>query len=128
MSRRPGSPTESVASEGSIFCGVASPRPTPRMLSGTMFGHVEDAFAEKTLPIGHGCTRNEPKKPENAEKSPEENGVNEVNGKGEETEKKEEGTADAEDVTDEVEAGPMPVSEAVSIIIVNCKSVVDVMT
>ncbi len=61
MSKTPRSPTESVASdvsEASIFCGVGSPRPKPRLLSGTLFGHVEGAFDEKTLPIGFGCDKN----------------------------------------------------------------------
>ena len=72
MSKTPRSPTESGASdfgEGSIFCGVGSPRPEPRLLSGTLFGHIEGAFDEKTLPIGYGCDK---KKPQSSSKGEEE--------------------------------------------------------
>lgn len=65
MSKTPRSPTESVASDfsdGSFFCGVGSPRPKPRLLSGTMFGHVEGAFDEKTLPIGYAHEKKFPSK------------------------------------------------------------------
>ena len=70
-------------SEGSIFCGVGSPRPKPRLLSGTLFGHVEGAFDEKTLPIGYGCEKKAPKKSSPDEKNEgeevEEQSVEEVN-------------------------------------------------
>ena len=78
MSKTSRSPTESVASdfaEGSIFCGIGSPRPKPRLLSGTLFGHVEGAFDEKTLPIGYGCDKkNSPKSSPNGKEEEEKQG------------------------------------------------------
>ena len=32
-----------------IWLGVASPKPQPRLLKSSMFGHVVDAFDEKTI-------------------------------------------------------------------------------
>ena len=134
MSKTPRSPTESVASdfgEGSIFCGVGSPHPKPRLLSGTLFGHVEGAFDEKTLPIGYGCDKKktpqsspngeeEDKQKEekvqdeeqniskdgkeeiDEEKKTNEIGVEEVNGKDEAKEEQKENNTDEE----ERETGP----------------------
>ena len=141
MSKTPRSPTESVTSdfsEGSIFCGVGSPRPKPRLLSGTLFGHVEGAFDEKTLPIGYGCEKKAPKKSSpdeknegeeveeksveevSEEKKTEENGVDSIEGKEETKEEKENGETKENDHGDpDVDAGeakgPLPVSEGVSL-------------
>ena len=138
MSKTPRSPTESVASdfsEASIFCGVGSPRPKARLLSGTLFGHVEDAFDEKTLPIGYGCaTETSPNAKTNEEKGTEEIGIDEdksiaknrndekdeentAEENGEREEKKENGTGDEEETElgTEEDKGPMPTTEAVSL-------------
>ena len=141
MSKTPRSPTESVTSdfsEGSIFCGVGSPRPKPRLLSGTLFGHVEGAFDEKTLPIGYGCEEKTPKKSspdekdegkeveeksveeESKEEKTEENNVDSVEEKQETKEEKENGETKEDDqgdpdVDSQETRGPLPVSESVSL-------------
>ena len=42
----------------SVLLGFGSPRPQPRMINNSMFGHVGDAFEIKTLKIGERQTTN----------------------------------------------------------------------
>lgn len=130
MSKTPRSPTESVASdfsESSIFCGVGSPRPKPRLLSGTVFGHVEGAFDEKTLPIGYECDKKtlngkgaeETKKPlENGGKGTEESEIPQENGAEVAEEKSPNGMDEKTEVDGEenvgAEAGDIETSDAVT--------------
>ena len=88
-----------------IWCGVGSGKPQPRVKFGGMFGHVVDAFDEKTLPVGQTDYRGKSKDGESKEKVEEPA----------EEEKAEADTDEADaEVKEEVEVKPYPVSEAVS--------------
>ena len=97
---------------GNILLGFGSPRPQPRVKTYGMFGHVPDAFDEKSIKIGDDHEKRlkaqrEKELAKEASKEKEE----------EKEEKKENGTDEAKveeehvDVTDA--AGPLQVSEAV---------------
>lgn len=88
-----------------VWCGVGSPRPQPRVKFGGMFGHVEDAFDEKTLPVGQTDYRG---RSLNGNKKQEE--------KKEEEEKEEDKAEEEPEVVEQGRVGPLPVSEAVSTI------------
>ncbi|ELT95973.1 hypothetical protein CAPTEDRAFT_186696 [Capitella teleta] len=90
-----------------IWCGVGSGKPQSREKFGGMFGHVADAFDEKTLPVGQTDYRG---RSTNKEEETEE-----VNEEEEEKKEEEEGEKAEEEVDAGVRTGPFPVSEAVQV-------------
>ena len=114
MAERSDSPTSSES--GSIFCGVGSPRPKPRVLNANFFGYVPDAFDSKSLKVGEEAPADKRKR---LAKEAEERAKEEEEEEERRKQEEEEAAQAEEEVPEEVEveeevAGPLPVSEAVS--------------
>ena len=116
MQHSPPPERKEVEERGSIFCGIGSPKPKSRVLNANLFGHVPDAFDDKSLKIGEEAPSDKRKR---LAKEAEEKRLAEEEAAAEEARKKEEEEkAAAENGTEEPEveeetAAPLPVSEAV---------------